>query len=124
MIGPARGRTPPFGRDVIVARRSGHHVNLFVYCGPHCWDLARSRKHAVAVPTLGDSKRYSWLPIVGGLRGVTLIARGWSSADVDELARLLVRHGAQLVAALQIVCEGSVTRVVPSFYRIRRRTAA
>lgn len=124
MTPESSSRLPPLARPVIEARRRGLPVNVFVYCGRNCWSLARARQHAIAVPTAQDGRLVNWRPIVGGLPGVMLVARGWSESELDALARQLVRDGARLVTALRVEPAGKVSRVLPAFYRPQRRAVA
>jgi hypothetical protein len=121
----AASRTiPAYGRAVIDARRRGEPVNLFVYCGVRCWEMAQLRQHGIAVPTPDDARRVDWRPIAGGLAGVTLVAREWDTVDVDDLARQLVRDGAKLVVTLRVESVDDVIRVDRESYRPKRRAAA
>lgn len=118
------GAVPPFGRAVIEARQRGVPVNVFLYCGTRCWDMAQRREHAIALPTPDDARKADWRPIVGGLLGVMLVARDWHAADVDALARQLIRDGAKLVVALRIESVDGVIRIERESYRPKRRAAA
>jgi hypothetical protein len=114
---PKPNTVPAYGRAVIDARRRGEPVNLFVYCGSRCWDMAQLRQHGVAVPTPDDANRIDWRPIAGGLPGVTLIARGWEPGAVETLARVLILAGAKLVASIRVDSTGECPRIEHEFYR-------
>lgn len=101
---------PAFGRSVIDARRRGESVNLKIYAGFRCWDLARGKEHCIAVPTPGDAGAIDWRPIAGGLPGITLITRGWQFEDIEKLARALVLAGAKMVSAISMETEGGLIK--------------
>lgn len=114
---------PAYGRAVIVARQRGEPVNLFVYCGSRCFDMARLREHGIAIPTPDDARRVDWRPIAGGLAGVTLVARGWDTAEVESLARALILAGGKLVFAIRVDTTGEQPCIEHEFFRRVTRDA-
>lgn len=119
MSAPARN-LPAFGRAVIDARRRGEPINLFIYCGTRCWQMARARDHALAIPTFNEVERIDWRPIVSGLAGVTVVARDCPAGGVDRFSRSLIQAGAKLVASIQVQ-EGEIPRIHSDFYRLVRK---
>ncbi len=118
---PAVSRIPPYGRELVTARSSGQRTNLFVYVGSGAWRYAiqRAPGNRLAIP---DSIPWRDLDLscVAGL-GVTVIARGWSSDELDEFATRLVRSGADLVAGLHVTETERTLHVASTFYRHARR---
>jgi hypothetical protein len=94
-------------------------VNLFVFAGASAWDMARRRSHAAIAND--DWRTRDW-GFVGGL-DVTLVARKWTAAQVEEFATVLLVAGAPLVVSLRVVRDGDMTSV-DAIHFVPRRAAA
>lgn len=116
------GRLPPFGADVLAARRRGESVNLFVYVGAGAWRQAGMKRHAIPIANADDWRTWDWR-LVDGL-GITLVARGWGSNAVEALATHLVRAGASPVSALEVSANQPVTSVTSTVFRRKERSAS
>lgn len=110
---------PPYAAEIVAARQRGRPVNLFLYAGSRAWELAERKEHAVVVPDDWQDRDWRW---IGGLDG-TLVVRGWTPEQTDELATFLVRAGAPLIVALRVVRDGDWPRVDSVHYATRRIAA-
>lgn len=110
-------RAAPYSREIISARRRGEFINLFIFCGDRCWELAHTRQWATVIPQPQDWRAMDWRSLVGGLPGVTVVGREWPAEALDKLSRHLVLEGAQLVCAISVTKDGELTSIRPQFYR-------
>ena len=117
----ARHPLPPYGKRLLEDRRANRPVNCFVYAGRRAHELARLKLHALAVPNDVAWRALDW-SLIAGL-GVTLVSRGWSTAETGELARHLVRSGAALVAGITVTIDSKIPQVETTYFRPARRAA-
>ena len=106
----AARRLPPYGRELVAARRAGIVPNVHLMVGPRAWARAALRRPPnVLALSPGDSPtEFNWRCCAG--LGITVQAT--EEPDSDRLALLvhcLIHAGAALVAA--IYRDGSLIRV-------------
>jgi hypothetical protein len=83
----------------------GEHLTIWVACGSDAWNYARQRidNHMIVVTPSGeDPHGFDWRPFTG--HAPVLIARcgAATDAEVDALARALIRDGAQRVLDVDV----------------------
>jgi hypothetical protein len=113
---------PPYGKRLLEDRRRGLPVNCFVHAGARAFDLAKGKAHGLAVADGSDWQAMDW-SLVEGL-ALTLVSRGWDEERTAELARHLVRAGAEHVVALTVTRDGAVPQVEHMSFRPRRERVA
>lgn len=109
-------KRPPNADDVI--RRSllrYGDLNLFIYCGGDALEKSSKRDESLAVVYPLDWKQWDWR-FVGGL-SLTVVAGGWTQAQLDEFAEHLIRSGAEMATVLRCEKSGARPKTVMTFVR-------
>lgn len=104
-----RLRPPPYGREMIEARRNGQYVNPWVYAGKRAFELASRRGPGrLVLPEGDDPAGFDWRCVAG----LDVVVRwpGASVQQVDELATLLIVAGANTVNVLSDIRDGAELR--------------
>ena len=121
----SRNSIPPYGHELLRARRQGVSLNVFVHAGDRSWDRARMRAppHVLCLPPDESFRAYDWSAVKG--LELTLVVWNRPPEQVDSFARHLVSCGAKLVASLgaSVDDQGKVAIACPLFYRPAHRVA-
>lgn len=94
-----RLRPPPYGREMIEARRNGQYVNPWIFAGRRAFELASRRGPGrLVLPEGDDPAGFDWRCVAG----LDVVVRwpGASIPEADDLGALLVRSGARSVLVL------------------------
>ena len=118
----AARRLPPYGRELVAARRAGVVPNVHLMVGPRAWARAALRHppNVLALPPGDSPADFDWRCCAG--LGVTVQAA--EEADPERLALLihyLLQAGTVLVAA--IYCDGPLVRLEYFRPEVRRHAA-
>lgn len=112
-------KAPAYARDLVRMRKAGGVPNLFIMAGDRAWDRARSRPagSVLVLPHDESFEAFDWRCVRGLC--VTLVWWNGEPATIDAFARHLILAGAELVAALGAIHDGSgVMSCQPTFYRL------
>lgn len=87
------GRLPPFGKQLLNARKAGRYINPWIFAGRGAWEFAAQRGPGrLVLPAGEDPAGFNW----SCTTGLDVVVRwpGASLAEVEVLGALLVRSGA------------------------------
>lgn len=89
---------PPYGQQLVEAKRRREHVNCYICAGPNAWNRHRIRVDRVVLPPDAEPDDFDW-SIFSGLEP-TVIGDDADPTRLSRLTWLLLSAGARLVCVI------------------------